>query len=79
MVLNSPPNYLCSRSPRVCLKNSARNLELLSEANSAADCVDRALARTIVPVLPRVLQRDGKNILTIPEDAGYGPASEVVG
>lgn len=55
------------------------NLELLSEANSAADCVDRAQARTIVPVLPQVLQRDGKTILTIPEDAGYGAAIEVVG
>ncbi|MBC74325.1 MAG: NUDIX hydrolase, partial [Muricauda sp.] len=55
------------------------NLELLSKANSATDCVDRAQARTIVPVLPWVLQRDGKNILTIPEDAGYGPASEVIG
>ena len=55
------------------------NLELLSQASSAADCVDRAHARTIVPVMPQVLQRDGKNILTIPEDAGYGPASEVIG
>jgi|TARA_R110000751_G_scaffold2018_5_gene8353 8-oxo-dGTP pyrophosphatase MutT (NUDIX family) len=55
------------------------NLELLAQANSAQDCITRAEARTIDPVLPQIVQRDGKNFLTIPENAGYGTASEVVG
>ncbi len=55
------------------------NLELLAQAESAQDCVARASDRTIEPVLPTIVQRDGRNILTIPEEAGYGPASEVVG
>lgn len=55
------------------------NLELLAEAGSAQDCVARARDRTIVSVLPTIIQRDGKNILTIPEEAGYGPAEEIVG
>ena len=55
------------------------NLELLAQASSAQDCVERAEARLIAPVLPKIVQRDGKNILTIPESAGYGAASKVVG
>lgn len=55
------------------------NLELLTQANSAQDCITRAEARTIEPVLPQIVQRDGKNFLTIPESAGYGAASEAVG
>ena len=52
--------------------------EWLSPAG-AQDCITRAEARTIDPVLPQIVQRDGKNFLTIPENAGYGTASEVVG
>ncbi|XVJ64592.1 MAG: NUDIX hydrolase [Sphingopyxis sp.] len=54
------------------------NLQLLAEAASAEDCVARAEAREIVTVLPDVVQRDGKNVLTIPQDAGYGPAYEIM-
>lgn len=55
------------------------NLELLVQASNAHDCVKRAGARTVAPVLPQIVQRDGKNILTIPESAGLGAASEVMG
>lgn len=54
------------------------NLQLLAEAASADDCVARAKAREIVPVLPEVIQRDGTNILTIPANAGYGAAYEIL-
>ena len=55
------------------------NLQLLAKSASAADCVAQAETRDIVTVLPEIIQRDGKNVLTIPEDAGYGPAYEIVG
>ncbi|SHN54867.1 MULTISPECIES: NUDIX hydrolase [Alphaproteobacteria] len=55
------------------------NLQLLAKAASAADCVAQAEARDIVTVLPEIIQRDGKNVLTIPADAGYGPAHEIMG
>ena len=55
------------------------NLQLLAEAASAADCVARAEARDIITVLPEIIQRDGKNVLTIPANAGYGPADEIIG
>lgn len=55
------------------------NLQLLAEATSAEDCVSQAEARKMVTVLPEIIQRDGKNVLTIPENAGYGPAHEFMG
>lgn len=48
------------------------NLQLLAEAASADDCLDRARARSIVPVLPELIERDGQTFLTIPSEAGYG-------
>lgn len=55
------------------------NLQLLAEAASANDCVAQAESRDVVTVLPEVIQRDGKKVLTIPENAGYGPAHEIMG
>lgn len=52
------------------------NLKLLAEASSAQDAIDRAAARTLVPVLPKVERREGGGVLVIPEDAGYGPVVE---
>lgn len=55
------------------------NLQPLAEAASAEECVAQAASRDVVTVLPEVIQRDGKQVLTIPEDAGYGPAQEIMG
>ena len=52
------------------------NLQLLAEATSGPDTVARARARTLVPVLPQVVQRDGARYLSLPPDAGYGPVEE---
>ena len=52
------------------------NLKLLAEASSAADAIARATARTLVTVLPNVVERGGKRVLMIPEDAGYGAVVE---
>ena len=54
------------------------NLQLLAEADSAEECVAKANAREIVTVIPEIVQREGKNVLTIPENTGYGPAFEVM-
>jgi 8-oxo-dGTP pyrophosphatase MutT (NUDIX family) len=52
------------------------NLRLLAEAGDAADAVARARARTLVAVLPEVRQRDGKRLLVLPPEAGYGVVEE---
>ena len=52
------------------------NLQLLAEASSAADCVARAEARTLVTVLPKIEERDGGRVLTLPPEAGYGDVAE---
>ena len=52
------------------------NLQLLAEADSAADCVARAQKRPLVTVQPKIEVRDGGRVLTLPADAGYGEVAE---
>lgn len=52
------------------------NLQLLAEAESAADCVARAEGRPLVTVEPRIAERPGGKVLVLPPDAGYGPVEE---
>jgi hypothetical protein len=52
------------------------NVQLLAEAESAADCVARADARTLVTVLPVVEDRPDGRVLVLPSDAGYGVVAE---
>ena len=52
------------------------NVQLLSESASAADCVARARARTLVTVLPKVETRGEGQFLVLPSDAGYGEVAE---
>ena len=52
------------------------NVQLLAEAVSAADCVARADARTLVTVLPVVEKRGEGRFLVLPSDAGYGEVAE---
>jgi 8-oxo-dGTP pyrophosphatase MutT (NUDIX family) len=52
------------------------NVVLLGEAMSAADAVERSIARELVPVLPKVEVRDGARFLVLPSNAGYGEVAE---
>jgi 8-oxo-dGTP pyrophosphatase MutT (NUDIX family) len=52
------------------------NLKLLGQAQSAADAVARAAARTLVTVQPQVQERPAGRVLVLPPDAGYGVVEE---
>lgn len=52
------------------------NLQLLAEAESAQDAVDRAAARTLVTVQPQVRVGSAGRVLVLPPDAGYGVVEE---
>jgi 8-oxo-dGTP pyrophosphatase MutT (NUDIX family) len=52
------------------------NLELLAEAQHAADAVARAQARRIVTVEPKIVKEGEALILTIPAEAGYSVTRE---
>ena len=52
------------------------NVQLLAEASSAEDCIARAQGRTLVTVLPKIEDRAGGKVLTLPLDAGYGDVAE---
>jgi 8-oxo-dGTP pyrophosphatase MutT (NUDIX family) len=52
------------------------NLKLLAEASSAEDAVVRSRARELVTVEPKVVEKNGERVLTLPPDAGYGDIEE---
>jgi 8-oxo-dGTP pyrophosphatase MutT (NUDIX family) len=52
------------------------NVQLLAEATSAADCIARAGARTLVTVLPQIKDTPNGRVLALPPDAGYGVVEE---
>lgn len=54
------------------------NVQLLSEASSAADCIARAEARELVTVQPKMEVRPEGRVLVLPPNAGYGDVVEPV-
>jgi len=53
-----------------------RNIEMLAESSTPEQAITDAQARTIVPVLPWMEQRDGATYLCIPKEAGYAVSEE---
>ncbi len=70
---------LAESGERTVIFPTRMNVQLLAEACDSADCMRRAEERPLVPVLPRLEERDGRRVLVIPEDAGYGSVVEIVG
>nr|MDQ2860187.1 NUDIX hydrolase [Pseudomonadota bacterium] len=54
------------------------NLKLLAEGLRAKDAVERAGARTVVTVEPKLTESPDGRRLVIPADAGYGEVSELL-
>jgi 8-oxo-dGTP pyrophosphatase MutT (NUDIX family) len=67
---------MAAAGERTVIFPTRMNLQLLAEAESAADAVARAKARTLVTVLPEVQSRPDGKVLVLPPDAGYGEIAE---
>lgn len=67
---------LAAAGERTVIFPTRMNLQLLAEADSAADAVARAEARTLVTVCPEVQRRPEGPVLVLPPDAGYGEIAE---
>jgi 8-oxo-dGTP pyrophosphatase MutT (NUDIX family) len=67
---------LAEAGERTVIFPTRMNLKLLAEAAGAEDAMDRARARELVTVEPKVSERNGERVLTIPPEAGYGDIVE---
>jgi 8-oxo-dGTP pyrophosphatase MutT (NUDIX family) len=50
---------------------TAMNLETLCGFSSAPEALEASRKRPVVPVLPRVEEREGERVVVIPQEAGY--------
>lgn len=69
---------LAETGERTIICPTRMNLMLWAQARSAADAVARAKTRPLVTLLPELVERDGRPLLKIPADAGYGAVTEPV-
>lgn len=69
---------LAAAGERTVIFPTRMNLQLLAEAEGPEDAVRRAQARQVVTVLPKIVERDGQRLLTLPPDAGYGVVEELI-
>jgi 8-oxo-dGTP pyrophosphatase MutT (NUDIX family) len=67
---------LAATGERTIIFPTRMNLQLLAEAAHSQDATDRASLRTLVTVEPRLEERPGGRVLTIPIEAGYGAVEE---
>jgi 8-oxo-dGTP pyrophosphatase MutT (NUDIX family) len=61
---------MTTRQRRIILP-TAMNLRTLCGFGRADEALEASRLRPVVPVLPALVERDGKRILVIPEEAGY--------
>jgi 8-oxo-dGTP pyrophosphatase MutT (NUDIX family) len=67
---------LARTGERTVIFPTRMNVQLLAEADDAADAVARAAARKLVLVEPKVTDTPEGKVLAIPPDAGYGAVYE---
>ncbi len=66
----------CRAEQRRMIFPTLCNLETLSGFASAEAALAASRRRPLVPVLPRMVERDGERMLVIPDDAGYPTTAE---
>jgi hypothetical protein len=59
------------RRERRIILPTAMNLSTLCDFDRAEEALEASRLRPVVPVLPSLVERDGKMLLVIPEEAGY--------
>lgn len=67
---------LAKSGERTIIFPTRMNLQLLAEANDPEDAIARARRRKLVTVEPELIERDGRQLFSIPLEAGYGAVAE---
>ena len=58
---------------------TAVNLESVAGFSTAPEALQASRRRSVIPVLPRLVDRDGKQWLVIPAEAGYATTEDLIG
>ena len=73
VIWTTPQEALAARDAglRKMIFPTSRNVELLAQSGNVQAVFDFASKRVILPIEPRIIERDGLQYLTIPDDLGY--------
>lgn len=77
-VWTTPERAIAEKDRWTVIFPTRMNLLKLAESKTAAEAIARAQASEIVTVEPKVVQKDGKPVLTLPVEAGYGVIEEPI-
>jgi 8-oxo-dGTP pyrophosphatase MutT (NUDIX family) len=75
----APDQAMAEKDKWTIIFPTKMNLLKLARAKSVADALDRARREHIVTVEPKIIEKKGKQFLTIPIEAGYGEVEEPLG
>ncbi len=63
---------------RQMIMPTACNLDTIAGFSSAEDALEASRKRPVVPVLPTVVEEEGRKKMVIPSDAGYGAVEDLI-
>lgn len=75
-VWTTPARAIAEKDRWTVIFPTRMNLLKLAQSKTAAEAIAAAQATEVVTVEPKVVQKDGKPVLTLPPDAGYGVIEE---
>lgn len=75
-VWTTPARAIAEKDRWTVIFPTRMNLLKLAQSKTAAEAIAAAKAAPVVTVEPKVVQKDGKPVLTLPPEAGYGVVEE---
>jgi 8-oxo-dGTP pyrophosphatase MutT (NUDIX family) len=75
-VWTTPERAIAEKDRWTVIFPTRMNLLKLAQAKTVAEALTRAQNTPVVTVEPKVVQKDGKPVLTLPVEAGYGVIEE---
>jgi 8-oxo-dGTP pyrophosphatase MutT (NUDIX family) len=75
-VWTTPQRAIAEKERWTVIFPTRMNLLKLAQSKTTQDAIERARTDPIITVEPKIVQKDGKPVLTLPPEAGYGIVEE---